>query len=158
MSRPRIGIGTDLHRMVHGRPCILAGVEIESPVGPIGHSDGDAVLHAVCDALLGAAGLDDLGTVFPDTDKRWKDCPSDHFVKEAMLLIGEKGLVAYSLDIVLQLDRPKIAAERPRMRKRLAELLGLAPDRVNIKGKTLEGVGGKGESVSVTAVVLLGDR
>lgn len=157
-DRQRIGIGTDLHRMVEGRPCILAGVEIESEVGPLGHSDGDAVLHAVCDALLGAAGLDDLGTLFPDTDDRWKDCPSDHFIIEAMTRIASKELIPHSLDIVLQLERPRIAPERARMRKRLAALLGLEEDRVNIKGKSLEGRGGEEETVSVTAVVLLGAR
>ncbi len=151
---PRIGIGTDLHRLLEGRPCVLGGVSIESPVGPHGHSDGDAILHAVTDALLGAAGLDDLGSLFSDTDPANKDADSTGFVNEAMRLLRAKQLAPVSLDLVVHCDRPKIAPHRAAIRKKLAELLALEVDRVNLKGKTLEGTASS-EAISVTAIVLL---
>ena len=149
----RIGLGWDRHRLEVGRPCFLAGVELDCPVGPKAHSDGDAVLHAVTDALLGAAGLDDLGTLFSDQDPRWKDVASTEFLQETMRLLQEKDLAPRSLDIVIVCDQPRIGPNRTRMREHLARLLGLPFDRVNLKGKSTEG--GDSSCIEVQAVALL---
>ena len=155
---PRIGIGTDRHRLVDDRPCVLGGIEIDCPVGPHGHSDGDAILHALCDALLGAAGLDDLGTLFPDIDPKWKGVSSVVLLRNVMKHLADAQLIALSVDIVVCCDRPKLGPHRSAIRAQLSEWLELPIDRVNVKGKTREGYGGKVESVDVTAVVLLSDR
>lgn len=154
---PRIGIGIDVHRLTAGRPCVLAGVPIESPVGPLGHSDGDAVLHAACDAVLGAAGLDDLGTLFSDRDPRNAGRDSADFCREAMRLVQGRGLMVASIDCVLETEQPKLKPHRAAMRRRLAELFGLDVDRVNLKGKTGEQVDGigRGEAMRATVVALL---
>lgn len=154
---PRIGLGIDVHRLEAGRPCILAGIPIVSPVGPVGHSDGDVVLHACCDAVLGAAGLDDLGSLFSDKDPANKGRPSAEFCFEAMKLVRAHRLVVASLDIVVETETPKIAPHRGTMRQRLADLFGVAVDRVNLKGKTGEKIDaiGRGEAMRVTAVALL---
>lgn len=154
---PRIGLGTDRHRLVAGRPCWLGGVLFgDCPVGPEGHSDGDAILHALTDALLGAAGLDDLGTLFPDTDPAWQGVASTAFLEAALEKLAAAGLRCWSVDLVVQCDRPKISPRRADVRAKLAEQLGLPVDRVNLKGKTREGVGAEIEAVDVTAVVLVG--
>ncbi len=152
---PRIGIGTDRHRLVAGRPCILGGVTIHCPVGPLGHSDADAVLHAVCDALLGAAGLDDIGTLFPDSDPQWQGASSAALLADVISRVQNSGLRAASLDITVHCDRPKIGPHRAAIRSQLASWLELPVDRVNVKGKTLEGGGGEQEYVDVIAVCLL---
>lgn len=156
----RIGLGFDLHRLVEGRPCILGGIELPHPKGPQGHSDGDAVLHAVTDALLGAAGLDDIGTLFPDTDPRWKGSDSKTLLGSALEKVHAKGLRPISLDLVIATEGPRIAPHRPAMRASIAELCGLEVDRVNLKGKTLEGLGAlaQGTGVAVQAVCLLDAR
>lgn len=154
-SAPRIGLGTDRHRLSAGRPCILGGVEMDCPVGPDGHSDADAVLHAVCDALLGGAGLDDLGTLFPDTDPQWKGACSADLLAVVLSKLQQQSLRATSLDITVHCDRPKIGPHRAAIRSNLATWLDLPPDRVNIKGKTLEGLSADQEYVDVFAVVLL---
>jgi 2-C-methyl-D-erythritol 2,4-cyclodiphosphate synthase len=154
-SAPRIGLGTDRHRLVNGRPCILGGVTIDCQVGPFGHSDADAVLHAVCDALLGAAGLDDLGTLFPDTDPQWKDASSVDLLADVLAQLNAQSLQPLSLDIAVHCNRPKIGPYRAAIRANLSNWLGLPVDRVNIKGKTLEGIDADREYVDVTAVVLL---
>lgn len=154
---PRIGLGTDRHRLVAARPCWLGGVLFgDCPVGPDGHSDGDAILHALTDALLGAAGLDDLGTLFPDTDPAWQGVASTEFVQAALAQLSARRLQCWSVDLVVQCDRPKISPRRAEVRARLADLLSLPLDRVNLKGKTREGVGSEIEAVDVTAVVLVG--
>lgn len=156
-SLPRIGLGTDRHRLVAGRACWLGGVLFgDCPVGPDGHSDGDAVLHALTDALLGAAGLDDLGTLFPDTDPAWQGVASTAFLTAALERLAAAGLRPWSVDLVVQCDRPKISPRRADVRAHLAELLHLPIDRINLKGKTREGVGAEIEAVDVTAVVLVG--
>lgn len=154
----RIGLGIDLHRLVAGRPCVLAGVAIPSDVGPYGHSDGDAILHAACDAVLGAAGLDDLGTLFSDHDPANAGRDSAQFCVEAMRLIGEQGLRVLSLDVVVETELPKLKPHRQAMRARLAALFGVAGGRVNVKGKTGEGLDaiGRGEALRATVVALLG--
>ena len=153
----RIGLGFDVHRLVEGRPCILGGVAIPHSSGPLGHSDGDAVLHAVADALLGAAGLDDLGTLFPDRTAQWKDADSAKLLASAVEKMRAKGFRALSLDIVIATEGPRIAPHRAAMRRRIGTLVGLEEDAVNVKGKTVEGLGALagGAGVAVQAVCLL---
>lgn len=156
----RIGLGIDVHRLAPGRRCVLGGVEIESPVGPVGHSDGDAVLHAACDAVLGAAGLDDLGSLFPDNDPAHQDRSSAEFCTEALAAVQEKGFRVASLDLVVETEKPVLKPHRAAMRARIAELFALDADAVNIKGKTGEGMGdiGSGAALRATAVALLHGR
>ncbi len=153
----RVGLGFDVHRLVEGRPCTLGGLELPHPTGPAGHSDGDAVLHAVSDAVLGAAGLDDLGTLFPDTDEEWKGADSAALLSEAMRRVHEAGWRVTSLDIVIATEGPKIAPHRADMRARIAELVSADANAVNVKGKSLEGLGALagGAGVAVQAVCLL---
>jgi 2-C-methyl-D-erythritol 2,4-cyclodiphosphate synthase len=160
MNAPRIGLGIDVHRLAPGRACVLAGVPIDSPVGPVGHSDGDAILHAACDAVLGAAGLDDLGTLFPDSAADNAGRASAEFCAEAMRLVRERGFAVLSLDAVVETELPKLKPHREAMRQRLAELFERPTDRVNIKGKTGEKVGeiGRGEAMRATVIALLGPR
>lgn len=126
---------------------------IPNQLGPAGHSDADVILHALCDALLGAAGLDDLGTLFPDTDPRWKGAASTQFVEGVVKLLHAEHLSVASADLVVICDTPKIAPHRAAIRTNLARLLDLPLNRVNLKGKTTEG--GSGGAVEVQAVVLL---
>ena len=153
----RIGIGFDVHRLVSGRPCMLGGIELDHPKGPLGHSDGDAVLHAIADALLGAAGLDDLGTLFPDTDARWKDASSAALLREVLQRVKKAGYRPVNVDVVVASEGPRIAPHRTRMRASIAELVGLEPEAVNVKGKSLEGLGALagGMGVAAQAVCLI---
>ena len=152
----RIGLGIDTHRLEPGRPCRLGGVSLDSPVGPVGHSDGDAVLHAVCDACLGAAGLDDLGSMFPDRDPKNRDRDSREFCREVVALLQQQGGRLLSLDIVVEAEQPKLAPHRTAIRESVAALFEITPAQVNVKGKTAEGLGaiGRGEALRVTAVAL----
>ncbi|GDY03042.1 2-C-methyl-D-erythritol 2,4-cyclodiphosphate synthase [Planctomycetota bacterium] len=156
----RIGLGIDLHRLEKGRPCILAGVRIDSELGPQAVSDGDAVLHAAVDAVLGAAGLDDLGTLFPENDPKNQDRDSAEFCKRTLALIHEQGLRVVSLDVVVETEVPKLRAHRPAMRRRLAALFDVPADRVNIKGKTNEGLDAIGakQAIRATVVALLASQ
>lgn len=153
----RIGLGTDIHRLVEGRPCMLGGIELPHPTGPSGHSDGDAVLHAITDAITGAAGLDDIGTLFPDDDPRHKDADSKNLLRSAVQLVLDAGWKIGNVDLVIGTEGPKIKPHRAAMRKSLAALLGVDVDQVNVKGKTLEGMTelAHGNAVSVQAVCLL---
>jgi 2-C-methyl-D-erythritol 2,4-cyclodiphosphate synthase len=153
----RVGIGFDVHRLVTGRPCVLGGVVLPHDKGPLGHSDGDAVLHALCDALLGAAGLDDLGTLFPDSDARWKDVSSAELLSETLQRVARANWRPVNVDVVIATEGPRIAPHRPAMRASIAKLLGLDVDAVNVKGKSLEGLGAiaGGLGVAVQAVCLL---
>lgn len=153
----RVGLGFDLHRLVPGRPCVLGGLELPHAKGTLGHSDGDAVLHAVADALLGAAGLDDLGTLFPDKDPRWKGADSKALLSEVLVRVRAGGWRLENVDIVIATEGPRIAPHRAAMRHSLAGLLALTPDAVNVKGKSLEGLGALagGLGVAVQAVCLL---
>jgi 2-C-methyl-D-erythritol 2,4-cyclodiphosphate synthase len=149
-----VGHGWDLHRLVPGRPFILGGVEIPHPCGPLGHSDGDVLLHAVIDALLGAAGLGDIGGRFPDSDPRWKDASSDALLADVMKEIGAAWRVV-NLDVTVIAERPKLAPHREAIRAKLAARLGTPA--VNVKAKTAEGLGpvGAGDAVEAHAVVQL---
>ncbi len=156
----RIGLGFDRHRLVAGRRCVLGGVTIPFEKGPLGHSDGDALLHAIIDAVLGAAGLDDLGTLFSDRDPRFKDAESSTFAKEAVARVRAAGFEILSIDSVVLAEAPRIGPHRVAIRARIAELFEIDSSQVNVKGKSGEGVGpiGTGEIVEVTAIALLRAR
>jgi 2-C-methyl-D-erythritol 2,4-cyclodiphosphate synthase len=146
-----------LHRLVEGRPLILGGVTIPFDRGLAGHSDADAICHAITDALLGAAGAGDIGRHFPDTDPRWKGASSLDLLRRAVEIVREHGLAVGNVDATVILERPKLAPHVEQMRATLAEVLGVTPDRVSIKGKTNEGVGeiGRGEAIAVHAIALV---
>jgi len=156
----RVGIGYDYHRLEAGRKLILGGVEIPFSKGLAGHSDGDVLAHAVCDALLGAAGLGDLGQHFPDTDPKWKDARSLDLLARVVKMIGEKGLRVAQVDSIVIAEAPKLAPHFARMRETLARALGVEPAEVNVKAKTTEGLEavGRGEAMAAQAVVTLESR
>jgi 2-C-methyl-D-erythritol 2,4-cyclodiphosphate synthase len=153
----RIGLGYDIHRLVPGRRCVLAGVEIPSEVGPEGHSDADVALHAVADAILGAAGLPDIGQLFPNTDPSLAGMDSARIVERAVREARALGWQVGNLDLTLLAERPKIARHAPAMRARLAQLLGVEPGQVGVKATTQEGLDavGEGRGIACHAVVLL---
>lgn len=154
---PRIGFGYDLHRLVEGRKLLLGGAEIPSPVGEDGHSDGDVLIHAVIDALFGAAGLGDIGSHFPPSDDTYKDISSRILLRRAAELVREANFRVGNLDCTVVLERPKILPYRPQIKANLAEDIGIAPDAVSVKGKTKEKVDavGEGRAVEAFATVLL---
>jgi 2-C-methyl-D-erythritol 2,4-cyclodiphosphate synthase len=151
------GIGYDLHRLATGRKLILGGIEVPFEKGPIGHSDGDALAHAICDALLGAAGLGDIGTHFPDTDPRWKDAHSLSFLEHVRGLLTERHMRITHLDAIVITERPKLGPHFSAMREALARALGIEASRINLKAKTNEGVGavGRGEAIAAQAIATL---
>lgn len=153
----RIGIGQDTHRLAEGRPLVLGGVRVESERGAEGHSDADALAHAVTDAVLGAMCEGDIGVHFPDRDPRWKDADSMQLLARVMWLAGERGYRVVNVDATVTLERPRLRPHVVEMRARLAEVLGVAADCVSVKAKTGEGLDAVGEwrAVSVQAVVLL---
>ena len=153
----RVGIGFDVHRLVDGRPCKLGGIVLPHPSGPLGHSDGDAVLHAIADALLGAAGLEDLGTLFSDKDPQWKDADSAKILAECLRRVRRSGWEVGNLDVVIATEGPRIAPQRKAMREAIARICGIDAGQVNVKGKSLEGLGALagGAGVAVQAVCLL---
>jgi 2-C-methyl-D-erythritol 2,4-cyclodiphosphate synthase len=151
------GFGYDVHRLAQGETLVLGGVSIESSIGTVAHSDGDVVLHALCDALLGAAGLGDIGEHFPDTDPQWKNAPSSKFVLHVCTLLQSHNLHIVNADIALTLEAPKILPYKQRMRSTIASLLSLPETRVNIKATTAEKLGfiGRGEGVACYCVCQL---
>jgi 2-C-methyl-D-erythritol 2,4-cyclodiphosphate synthase len=153
----RCGIGYDLHRLAEGRKLIIGGIEVPFDKGPVGHSDGDVVAHAMCDALLGAAGLSDIGTHFPDTDIKWKGVNSLLFLEHVRKLLDEKHLVIEHIDVVVILERPKLGPHFPKMREVLAQALGVPADKIHLKAKTNEGVDavGRGEAIASHVVATL---
>jgi 2-C-methyl-D-erythritol 2,4-cyclodiphosphate synthase len=153
----RVGIGHDTHRLAEGRPLILGGVRIEHPRGLVGHSDADVVLHAVTDALLGAAGLGDIGDAFPDTDPSYKDADSANFLRAAVTCLNQAGWRVINIDATIFAEEPKLGPLKARIRQRLAELLGLPIDAVNVKAKTGEKVGhiGRAEAIACQAAALI---
>ena len=153
----RIGHGYDVHRLVEGRKLILGGVEIPYALGLDGHSDADVLLHAVCDALLGAAALRDIGVLFPDNDPKFKGISSLLLLEEVMRRIREKGYRVGNLDVTVLAQRPKLRDYIPQMKENLAKALCVDADRVNVKATTEEGLGftGSGEGMACHAVCLL---
>jgi len=153
----RAGIGYDLHRLEAGRKLIIGGIEVPFDKGPVGHSDGDVLAHAICDALLGAAGLGDIGTHFPDTDPKWKGANSLKFLEHARELIAAKGLQISNIDAVVIAERPKLGPHFCAMREALAKALAIQPDQINLKAKTNEGVDaiGCGEAIAAHVVATI---
>jgi 2-C-methyl-D-erythritol 2,4-cyclodiphosphate synthase len=156
----RTGLGIDTHAFAPGRPLILGGVRIPSEEGLAGHSDADVLTHAVIDALLGAAGLGDIGQHFPDTDPRFKDADSVELLRGVVAELGERGFAIGNVDVTVVLERPKLAPHRDVIRTTLAGALGLAPDAVNVKATTGEGMGfvGRGEGAAAMAVATVSPR
>lgn len=158
MSEPiRIGTGFDIHRLVAGRRLVLGGVEIGFEKGLLGHSDSDVLTHAVCDALLGAAALGDIGSHFPDSDERFKGASSLDLLARVVALLRSRGYRVANLDATIIAERPKLAPHVPLMRERLAETLGVGIEQVSVKAKTNEGLEsiGRGEAMAAQAVALI---
>ena len=153
----RTGIGYDLHRLEEGRELFLGGIELPFDKGPVGHSDGDVLAHAMCDALLGAAGLGDIGTHFPDTDPKWKGANSLLFLKHARKLLDEQHFVIEWIDGIVITEKPKLGPHFPKMREALARALGVTADHIHLKAKTNEGVDaiGRGEAIAAHVVATL---
>lgn len=157
MTTLRIGHGYDVHRLVEGRRLILGGVDIPWEKGLLGHSDADVLVHAIMDALTGAARLGDIGKLFPDTDPAYADISSLKLLREVGRLLSEKGFAVVNIDATLLAQAPKVGPYRPRMAANVAEALGIDPEQVNIKATTEEGLGftGDGSGMAAHAVVLL---
>jgi 2-C-methyl-D-erythritol 2,4-cyclodiphosphate synthase len=153
----RVGIGHDTHRLAAGRPLLLGGVRVEHPRGLVGHSDADVVLHAVTDALLGAAGLGDIGDAYPDTDPAYAGADSRRFLAETLVRLNRAGWRVVNLDVIIFAQEPKLGPVKAAIRASLAELLGLDAGAVNVKAKTGERVGhvGRGEAIACQAVALI---
>ncbi|MHC4173964.1 MAG: 2-C-methyl-D-erythritol 2,4-cyclodiphosphate synthase [Planctomycetota bacterium] len=153
----RAGIGTDIHRIVEGRKLMLCGVYLPYPAGLAGHSDGDVALHAVIDALLGASAMGDIGTLFPDTQPRWKDADSKELLYIVKEKLEEKHWEVVNIDLIIHTEQPKLEPVKGQMKRCLAGLLGIDFTAVNVKAKTNEGLGdiGAGEAMAATAIVLL---
>ncbi len=156
----RCGIGYDLHRLAEGRRLIIGGIELVFEKGPVGHSDGDVLAHALCDALLGAAGLGDIGTHFPDTDPKWKGANSLQFLEHARKLLDEKHFVIEHVDAIVITEKPKLGPHFPKMRGALARSLGVSAEKIHLKAKTNEGVDaiGRGEAIAAHVVATLSQR
>lgn len=153
----RVGIGFDAHRFADGRRLVLGGVEIAHAKGLRGHSDADVVLHALADALLGAAGLDDIGSHFPDSDPAWKDASSSLFIKRIMTMLKRRHLVVQNVDLTVIAEAPKVSPHRAAIRDSVARLLKASKDAVNVKATTTDHMGflGREEGIAAQAVVLL---
>jgi len=153
----RVGLGHDIHRLAPKRALVLGGVVVEHDLGLLGHSDADVLLHAVTDALLGAAGLGDIGDWFPNTDEKWSAADSAEFVSTASRAARERRWNIVNLDCTISAERPKLSPYKPAIKERLAELLQIETDCVNVKAKSGEKVGpiGREEAISADAVVLL---
>src|SRR5271168_891637 len=156
----RCGIGYDLHRLAEGRKLMVGGIEVPFDKGPVGHSDGDVLAHALCDALLGAAGLGDIGKLFPDTDPEWKGASSLLFLEHAKKLLNGKNFVIEYVDAVVILEKPKLGPHFLKMREVLARVLGVATDQISLKAKTNEGVDavGRGEAIAAHVVATLSQK
>lgn len=154
------GIGYDIHRLVENRKLVLGGVLFKYHLGLLGHSDADVVLHAVSDALLGAAALGDIGEHFPDTDPKWKDVPSDVILIKILEFIKEKHLRLNNVDVIIFAQEPKIGNGKLKIKQRLSDLLNIDQSRINIKAKTMEGLDavGRSEAIASQAVVSLCEK
>jgi 2-C-methyl-D-erythritol 2,4-cyclodiphosphate synthase len=153
----RVGSGHDTHRLAAGRPLVLGGVRIDHPLGPVGHSDADVVLHAITDALLGACALGDIGDLFPNTDPAHRDADSAVFVRGAMAKLTDTGWRVINVDATIFAQEPKLGPVKAAIRASIAGLLGIGIDTVSVKAKTGEEVGhiGRGEAIGCHAVVLI---
>lgn len=153
----RIGHGYDVHALAEGLRLVLCGVEIEHTKGCVAHSDGDVAIHAICDAMLGALALGDIGKLFPDTDQQYKGIDSTVLLKHVVELVEYKGYSISNIDCTIAMQRPKLRPHIDTMRERLSEVVGIAVDRISVKATTTEHLGfeGREEGVSTTAVVLL---
>lgn len=154
----RIGLGYDLHRLEAGRRLVLAGVQIPYPLGLAGHSDADVVIHALIDAMFGAAGLDDIGQAFPDTDPAYKDIDSKVLLQHALEKIAARGFVVLQADVTIIVEKPRLSQYKQTMRQQLRDWLNTPEDAVTVKAKTNEGLGylGAGQAIACLAVVGLG--
>lgn len=155
MMIERLGIGADIHRLEPGGPLRLGGLDVEFDRHLAGHSDADVVLHAVADAILGAAGLPDLGEQFPDTDQRYRGCDSRTLLATVVRKAAEAGFVVACVDLIVHAERPRLSAHKQALRESVAGLLGLTADKVNVKAKTNEGLDavGRGEAIACICVV-----
>ncbi len=153
----RIGHGFDVHALAEGLRLVLCGVEIEHTKGCVAHSDGDVAIHAICDALLGALALGDIGKLFPDTDAKYKGIDSRRLLKEVVNIVTDKGYTISNIDCTIAMQCPKLRPHIDLMRERLAEVVGIPADRISVKATTTERLGfeGREEGVSATAVTLL---
>ena len=153
----RVGIGTDIHRIIEGRRLMLGGVHISFPAGLAGHSDGDVALHAIVDALLGAAGMGDIGTLFPDTDPQWKDADSKIFLYAVKEQLDQKRWEVVNVDLTIHTEAPRLGPVKGQIRRCIAGLLSMDFTAVNVKAKTNEGLGdvGAGDAMAATAIALL---
>ncbi len=150
----RSGIGYDLHRLAEGRKLMIGGIEVPFDKGPVGHSDGDVLAHALCDALLGAAVLGDIGTLFPDTDPQWKGAASLLFLQHLKKLLESRGIRITHIDAIIILEKPKLGPHFPAMREALARSLGIQAAQINLKAKTNEGVDAIGRGEAIAAHVI----
>ncbi len=157
MNKIRIGLGYDIHRLVSGRRLILGGVEIPFDLGLDGHSDADVVIHAIIDALLGAASLGDIGSHFPDDDPAYTDADSIELLKKTRVMVEEKGFAVGNIDVTIIAENPKLAPYILKMKRKVAEAAGISPDDLSIKATTNEKMGaiGKGEGITAISVALL---
>lgn len=153
----RIGHGFDVHALAEGLRLVLCGVEIEHTKGCVAHSDGDVAIHAICDALLGALALGDIGKLFPDTDAKYKGIDSRRLLKEVVDIVADKGYSISNIDCTIAMQRPKLRPHIDLMRERLSEVVGIPADRISVKATTTERLGfeGREEGVSATAVTIL---
>jgi 2-C-methyl-D-erythritol 2,4-cyclodiphosphate synthase len=153
----RSGIGYDLHRLSEKRKLMIGGVDVPFEKGSVGHSDGDVLCHAVCDALLGAAGMGDIGTHFPDSDQKWRGISSLVFLRQIRQYLERKNWKIRHIDAIVVLEQPKLGPHFPAMREAIAKSLGIAPERINLKAKTHEGIGeiGRGEAIAAHAIATI---
>jgi 2-C-methyl-D-erythritol 2,4-cyclodiphosphate synthase len=153
----RVGHGHDIHRLVEDRKLLLGGIHVPASYGLLGHSDGDVVLHAICDAILGALGQGDIGGLFPDTDDRFRGADSAQLLTQVVRRMHDLGFAIGNIDVTVYAERPRLADHRTAICERVAQLLHTTLDRVNLKAKTNEGLGaiGRGEAIAADVVVLL---
>jgi 2-C-methyl-D-erythritol 2,4-cyclodiphosphate synthase len=160
VSDLRVGNGFDCHQLGEGRPLMLGGVDVPFDRGLLGHSDGDCAIHALCDALLGAAALGDMGLHFPSSDERWRGASGQTFLREVLRLLEEERFVIENIDVTVIAQAPRLGPYLPEMRARLAETLGLAEERVSVKAKSADHMGalGRGEGIAAMASALVSRR
>lgn len=153
----KAGIGSDIHRLVEGRRLMLGGVHIPYPQGLLGHSDGDVALHSIIDAMLGAAGMGDIGTLFPETDEKFKDIDSKRLALDVRDKLLEQRWLIANVDVIIHIEKPRLEKFKGQIKRCIASLLGIDFNAVNVKAKTNEGLGpvGEGEAIAATAVVLI---